>query len=278
MSIRSNRPPSGQFARAKPSWRPTDLGRAISFAGDLAVTYESDRADQAKEQDSSDSSTVSSSASGPAHLILVTDMQSGSQIESLQAYAWPKELRLDVRKVAPQKRTNASRRFLPPRLEEGEDRDRVRVRVSNAADSESGKFSLAWSALANQALANQAQRPAASTELVSELPVQVPPGQTRVVRMPQAPPGVNALLLKGDAHTFDNTRYVVSPEPVQRSLQYIGVETADPRDSLVYYLQRVPLNNASRTVTVESDRTGSHRDRGRPEGSSFDRLGAATRW
>ncbi len=73
-------------------------------------------------------------------------MQSGSQIESLQVYAWPKELRLDVRKVSPQKRTNASAQILAASAEESEDPDRVRVRVSNAADSESGKFSLAWSA------------------------------------------------------------------------------------------------------------------------------------
>ncbi len=239
---------------AKPSWQRTDLGRAISFAGDVAVTYEADRSEgqegqegQAEdEQGKAESDAVASSASGPAHLILVTDMQSGSQIESLQVYAWPKELRLDVRKVTPQKRTNASAQILAASAEEGEDPDRVRVRVSNAADSESGKFSLAWSGVAGAA-----PSPSESADLVSELPVQVPPGQTRVVRMPVAPPGVNALVLKGDAHSFDNTRYIVSPEPVQKSLQYIGDETADPRDSLLYYLQRVPLHTAYRTVTVE---------------------------
>lgn len=231
----------------KPSWRHTDLGRAIAFAGDVAVTHESEsKSDSSEEKEPTPATSVASNSSGPAHLIVVTDMQAGAQIESLQVYAWPKELRLDVRKVIPQKRTNASAQILAGAAEDGEDPDRIRVRVANAPDSESGKFSLAWSA------SDDGQRRQANAEaLASELPVQVPPGQTRVVRMPSAPPGVNALLLKGDAHTFDNTRYVVSPEPAEMTLQYIGETTADPRDSLLYYLQRVPLNNLRRTVTVD---------------------------
>jgi hypothetical protein len=199
-------------------------------------------------------------------LILITDMQSGSRIDSLQAYAWPKDLRLDVRKVSAEKRTNASAQILATSVDETDDPDRVRVRVSNAADSDSGTFSLAWfsdnpssdnPSSSNPSSSNPTSGSSASGDGggepgLGELPVQVPPGQTRVVRMPAPPVGADALVLRGDAHSFDNTRYVVSPQPVQMSLVYLGDEASDPRESLLYYLQRVPLQNSRRSVTVES--------------------------
>ncbi len=260
--------------QAKPSWRHTDLGRAISFAGDIAVTFEADTpVDDAVQRDAAigEDAAVSATSSGPAHLILITDMQSGSRIDSLQAYAWPKDLRLDVRKVAAEKRTNASAQILATSADETDDLDRVRVRVSNAADSDSGKFSLAWSSgnasSGNAASSNatpNTRRDASTGESSSlgdggggesgqrELPVQVPPGQTRVIRMPTPPVGADSLVLRGDAHSFDNTRYVISPQPVQMSLVFIGDEAADPRESLLYYLERVPLQNSTRSVTFEA--------------------------
>lgn len=237
---------------AEPSWRHTELGRAISFAGDVATSYEVDRPQPVMQSDQDSSTTVPTDASGPAHMILVTDMQAGSRVESLQVYAWPKELRLDVRKVAPPRRTNAWAQILAATLEESEDPDRVRVRVSNAADSESGKFTLAWSSSDTVRSSNSDDAASSRIEMPVELPVHVPPGQTRVVRMPSAPPGVSELVLKGDEHSFDNTRYVVSPEPAQLNLHFIGQETNDPRESLLYYLQRVPLNSSRRTVAVDS--------------------------
>ena len=199
MSSRSSRPPRRPCEKPNQvGGTPTSVGRSALPGTSRSPTKPILRKQQDERQTADDRPPSPSSASGPAHLILVTDMQSGSQIESLQVYAWPKELRLDVRKVAPQKRTNASAQILAASAEEGEDPDRVRVRVSNAADSESGKFSLAWSAAAEGWSKSRRE----SGELLSELPVQVPPGQTRVVRMPPAPPGVNALVLKGDAHTF----------------------------------------------------------------------------
>ncbi len=82
--------------------------------------------------------------------------------------------------------------------------------------------------------------------------MQVPPGESRVMRMPAPAPGVTSLVLRDDAHSFDNTRFVVSPEPESLSLLHVGTVAKDPRDSLLYYLQRVPLSNDRRTVSVES--------------------------
>jgi hypothetical protein len=229
--------------QVKPGWHATDLGRAIRFAGDLAVTQETRTDEPGSDLPEADAAPVSANSSGPAHVILLTDLQAGSEVESLQVYAWPKELRLDVRQVTPSRRTNASAQILAASSEEGDDPDRMRVRVFNAADSEAATFRLKWTST----------QEIGGSDSQSELPVQVPPGQTRVLRMPAPGPGIDSLTLAGDEHSFDNVRYVIAPEPVSMSLAYFGQETDDPRRSLLYYLRRVPLNTSLRTVSIETD-------------------------
>ncbi len=226
---------SSSLAEVAPSWYHTDTGRALSFAADLAVTYEAEETtiDEDKTQ------ALAAQLSGPAHMILISDMQAGSQIESLQVYSWPDNLRLDIEKVVAKQKTNASAQILARGSQESpEDADRVRIRVSNSPDAADARFQLAWSG------ANAAEG--------AEMPLQVPPGESRVVRMPQPQPGVTSLVLTGDDHSFDNTRYLVSPQPESLSLLYLGDVPAEPRDSLLYYLQRVPLSNQRRDVTVTS--------------------------
>lgn len=219
-----------------PSWAATDLGRAISYAADLAVTFETD-SNQSSEESSSDSAILRTK---PAHLILITDMQAGSQIESLQVYAWPDELTLDVRRVLTDKTTNASAQLLPARANANDDKDRVRVRVSNSADADRSSFRLAWS--------DADGRPIEATGM----PIQVPAGESRVVKMPALTPKVTSLVLRGDDHDFDNRWYVVSPQPESLTLLHLGNEAPDPRDSLFYYLQRVPLDTIRRTVAIKT--------------------------
>jgi Aerotolerance regulator N-terminal/von Willebrand factor type A domain len=216
-----------------PTWHSTNMGLAVRYAADMAATYEPD---DAAEKNGSDSKNVSD---GPANLILISDMQSGSQIENLQAYSWPKNLKLDVRRVIAKETTNAAAQILSE-IATTKDGQRVRVRVGNSADAQQSRFRLAWM----------------GGSKTSELPVQVPPGETRVVRMPIPEQGVTSLVLRDDSHSFDNQRYIVSPQPESLTLLYVGSDatldpkTAEARDSLLFYLQRLPLDNPQRTVTV----------------------------
>lgn len=234
------------LSETTPSWAGTDLGRAISYAADLAVTFESDTRDidaneiATSENTGKTTAAANSPGSGPAHLFLITDMQAGSKIESLQVYAWPDQLSLDVRRVRTDKTTNASAQLLPARANANEDKDRVRVRVFNSADADRSSFRVAWA----QADGKQIES--------TEMPIQIPAGESRVVRMPAPTPAVSSLLLQGDDHDFDNRWYLVSPQPESLTLLHLGVEETDPRDSLVYYLQRVPLNTIRRTVAMET--------------------------
>ena len=225
-----------------PSWRGSETGLALSFAGDMAVSYEIDNRVNTKEdsQSKSDDSISTAVTTGPAQMILISDMQVGSELESLQVYAWPKELRLDVRQMIASDRTNASATVLQSDPEADLSADRIRVRVTNSEDASDGQFSLRWDGIPPTNPSTQ------------EFPVQVPPGQTRIVRMPRPPSGATALVLNGDQHAFDNRHYLVSPEAEEFDLWMIGPTVEDPRDSLSYYLQRVPLSNAYRNVSARN--------------------------
>ncbi len=232
------------LADAKPTWRSTNLGRAISFAADLAVTYEAD--DDVNLENDTEGKT--STLAGPANMVLISDMQKGAKIESLQAYAWPDQLQVEIRHVKPPSPTNAFAKVLSGRDEsadeESGDKDRVRVRIENSADADSSQFRVAWST--------------SKGNEISQLPVQVPPGESRVMRMPLPQPDVTSLVLHDDDHEFDNRSYLVSPQPRAQTLIYLGTApdqtpgVDQQRESLLHYLRLVPLSDLRREVTVQA--------------------------
>jgi len=233
------------LASTTPSWAGTDLGRAISYAADLAVTYEPENSVSLSENPQDTSATDVPRRSGSPQMILVTDMQAGSKIESLQVYAWPDQLSLDVRQVSSSQRNNASAQVLRVRDNEPQETDRVRVRVFNSGDADQSSYRVSWIDADGNPIDAMG------------LPIQVPPGQSRVVQMPSPEPGVTALTLQGDDHDFDNRWHVVSPQPESLTLLNLGTESADspvpdPRSSLLYYLQRVPLSTNRRKVKTQT--------------------------
>ena len=111
-------------------------------------------------------------------IVVISDLQAGSQIESLQAYQWPASVRVLVRQISPEPTTNASLQILEPTEASGQERV-MRVRVTNDAASRRQDFEVQWDT------GEETERVAAPVH------VSVPPGETRVVRMP-APPAAAA--------------------------------------------------------------------------------------
>lgn len=217
--------------QSRPSWHRTNIGRALTYAAELAVSYEPE------ETDSDGDDAAAGRTAGPVEIVLVSDMQEGSEVESLQSFEWPESVTLDVRRVTPRDKTNAWASILTSDSDVNDKDDRVRVRVTNAPDSDQGVFRIAWEG---------------NDGLSSEFPIQVPPGESQVVRMPEPTPAIKALALLGDDHSFDNKHYLVSPQPRPVSLMHVGAASDEPRESLLYYLERIPLSNAYREVSVEA--------------------------
>ena len=70
----------------QPTWLHGDLGGALAFAGDLAVSHEA----ESKSIQTDGNEVVVEAASSASHLVLISDMAAGSKLDRLQAYAWPK--------------------------------------------------------------------------------------------------------------------------------------------------------------------------------------------
>src|SRR5690606_39587951 len=81
--------------------------------------------------------------------------------------------------------------------------------------------------------------------------IQVPPGQSKIVHVAGPPDGAFAISLAGDDQDFDNTRYYAQDPPIEQTLLFVGDDTEEPRESLLYYLQRISLNTPMREVVVQ---------------------------
>jgi hypothetical protein len=88
--------------------------------------------------------------------------------------------------------------------------------------------------------------------------VYVPPGESRVVRVPR-PKGLGPhyfLRLKGDTHGFDNTIYFADERRQEKTVVYVGADRADDPTGLLYYLERVYTDTPRRSVHIVASKPG----------------------
>lgn len=214
-------------ARLEPSWGGTHLGQALIDAV-AAIEDVADASEKAGRM--------------PRRIVLVSDLQQGSRIDLLGGFEWPSDVELDLRTVS-DKGANASLHALADVVEteptQGE--PGRRVGVSNEPGSTREKFQLV-------------RVDATGAESGKAIDVYVPPGESRVVRLPQ-PQGTVApgtLRLKGDAHAFDNILYSADERREEATVLFVGNDVADDFGGLLYYLERVFYDTPRRIVTIRT--------------------------
>jgi len=163
-------------------------------------------------------------------IVLISDLQEGSRLDTLQSYEWPKGIELIVEPVKARRPTNAGLQLVTDRdeLDKAPANAGPRVRVSNSADGKREQFQVGWARGAEQVF------------LSAPLDVYVPPGQSRVIQAPKPADGINSerLLLLGDDEDFDNNAYTLPAEAAEVKILFIGSDSEkDPAQSL-YYLKR----------------------------------------
>jgi Aerotolerance regulator N-terminal/von Willebrand factor type A domain len=217
-----------RLASASPTWAPTKVGDALASV-----------ADQLAE--------VDGGKRGPDRLgrqiVLISDLQQGGHVETLQGHQWPENVLLEVRPVAAKQPTNAAVQFVKQSADGGERADaRLRVRVSNQSDSAKEQFTLAWS---------DDRGPLAGVE---PLKVYVPPGRSQIVRVAWPPAGrqANRLVLGGDDCDFDNTLYVVQPRTESVRVLHLGEDDPEDTKGLLYYLNSAAIATPQRKVDLVS--------------------------
>ncbi len=194
-----------QLQAMTPSWSTTDLGTALVSVADAI--------DVANDRQQSDAAT---------EIVLISDLAEGASISALQSYEWPEDILVSVRQVTPQLATNASLRLLESEDERDAD---PRVRIFNAADSTTDQFFVGW------------ETGTSRTDVSDDIAVTVPPGQSRVIRVPRPDQEgrFDRLTLRGDDHSFDNTYYTVPIEKQSLSVVYVGEDADGDPEGLRYF-------------------------------------------
>ena len=212
---------SEQLAQLSPGWQSTNLARALSRAAeDLKVMADENP----------------SSISAPLQIVLLSDMQRGSQVEALSGYEWPESVKLEIEPVMPVKAGNASLSLVADTRRRNNHED-LRLKVSNSQDGESESFQVTWVSADGAS--------AAGTD------VYVPPGESRVIQIPEQTAGDLAYLqLKGDPHGFDNRLFLAPPRTETVRLLYLGNDQAADTEGALYYLQRAYADSALRQFEI----------------------------
>ncbi len=224
-----------RFAALQPTWKGTDLGAALAEAV-AAIADGADRDGKAGR--------------APRRIILISDLQSGSRLEALGNMVWPSDVELELQTVqlpggnagietlADVLTTTGSSAGSPA------DGPTARVRVSNDAEAKSEAFQVGWVDPRTKAL-------------IGSVNAYVPPGQSRVIRVPIPPVdpklspelvAPSTLQLVGDPFPFDNSAFVASTPPTEDQVAFFGPDAPDDPNGLLYYLDRVFESTSRRAV------------------------------
>jgi hypothetical protein len=230
----------------RPTWGATDLGQALLDAVG-AVEDVADSDEKAGRM--------------PRRIVLISDLASGSNLDALGRLEWPSDVELELRTVAGQS-GNAGLQWLADAAgaaPDGADAA-LRVRVASEADSRADRFTLRW-----------------ADSDASPIEAYVPPGGSRVVRVPR-PEGdaPTALVLGGDPVGFDNTLYLAEQPRQSLTVAFLGESAADDPDGLLYYLDRAPLDTATRTVEVRASKPSAPLELETPRKTPLVVLGSGT--
>ena len=221
----------GRLGPLQPSWGATDLGQALI---DAVAAFE----------DVSDANEKTGRM--PRRVVLITDLQQGSRLDALGDFEWPKDVELELKTVAADG-TNAGLQWLgePTEPEPGAvtgpagEAPPMRVRVSNDPGSRKEAFELTWSD----------DKGAPSGKPVA---AYVPPGESRVVRVPrpEAASKAKVLRLSGDQHGFDNALFLATERKDESAVIFVGADAPEDPSGLLYYLMRVFPETPGRTIRV----------------------------
>lgn len=207
-----------RLAAVTPGWNATRLDAAL-----LQSIEALDQADASLQE--------------KREIVLVSDMQEGAQLDGLQGYQWPHGISVTIDPVFAKARQNAALQW----LSESEENDKpgeevpLRVRVTNAAESKHEQFQFRWQS---------------APDGTAAIDAYVPAGQARIVRISKPPAGATALTLSGDDTPFDNTLYILPPQPAQLPVLFVGPDADDDTHASLYYLRRAFPKTAHQNVQM----------------------------
>lgn len=230
------------ISEISPTWNSTNLGQALITA---AEAIEDDEINDQQRN------------FGTGRIILISDLQTGSKLDSLQTYEWPENIQLILQTIKSKGATNASMQLVANRdyLTSTKNNTNTSIRVTNSQDAASEIFTLS-------------QVDNTSNEPNKIKDIYVPAGHSIIVRIPNkaGSPASKILILTGDDQDFDNKLYLTPHLEQQINIAYIGNDKADDSKEMLYYLQRAFRTVQSiqtRVITFPADKAFTDTDASR---------------
>lgn len=216
------------FKSLGPGWHRSDLGSAmVTVADNLDIWRDSQRTE-------GDQTTVAK-----LQVVVVSDLQKGSNLNALQAYQWPATVFVQFYSVVAADPTNATLQLLAATSDESD--SGLRIRVRNSEESAVDQFFVNWN----------------TGTTVESLPFFVPAGTSRVMQIaPEKNLNNQFFELAGDSEIFDNSFFVAPVEQQLLRVDYLGNDTPDNPEELQYYLRRGLIETPSRKVVARQVKAG----------------------
>lgn len=188
-------------------WLGTKMGSALTKASDILLAADLNRAATERE------------------IVLISDFQEGAELDVLNQSAWPDDVNVRAIPVSVKKPGNLSITLAAtPTRSNIEDEELYRVRISNAADSESSDVTLTWEGFPDTAISTT-----------------IAPGTSRILSSHPRPAGAEKgiLAIQGDSHPFDNEVFISPVQPRPLRILFVD-ETGTPETpgSPLFYLRR----------------------------------------
>jgi hypothetical protein len=212
-----------QLAAVSPGWSGTNLGAALLQALDLIGGARKD-------------------APAAGEIVVITDLQEGARLDGLQGLEWPAGVKVRFDPVVAKAAGNAAAQWL---ADEGEKAPQpgesaFRLRVTNAVESKKDRFRLTWKGGGAD----------------SGLDAYAPAGQSRSLRLPALPAGVESVTLSGDDADFDNTLWLLPPQPRRVPVLFFGTDDAGDTRSPLYFLRLAFPRTRQQSVEIAAKKPG----------------------
>lgn len=214
-----------------PGWGGTHLGNGLIGAAEAL------------------SESETKATPGPRQIFLVSDLQAGSRLDTLQAYEWPKGIELFLEPVKARTTSNAGIQLVAEAADSARAANApIRVRVTNSPESKVEQFKLGWT------------RAGGPAEFVgAAIEAYVSPGQSRIfsVPLPSAGAVADRIVLRGDDDEFDNTVAVIPPAQQRANVLWLGNEAPEDSRQPLFFLRRAFSDSPRVAVQVTAKASGA---------------------
>ncbi len=202
-----------EISKLSPTWASTNLGNAMISA-----------AEAIEDDEINDKLLINE-----RQVILISDLQQGSDIDALHTYEWPENTELIVKPVVAKKTTNAAMQVMASSnyTTQSDPNEQLRVRITNSSDASAERFQLSWTDFKPLNYSNKPDS------------IYVPPGESVVTDLPAGPNEVTGrkLLLSGDGQDYDNTLYLAPNMVQQINILYLGTDASENPKQMLYYIE-----------------------------------------